>query len=264
MSETPKMSFFASMQAKKDQANESKAAAPKAESNSSAPSVQKESVATPRTPVAKPNSLFGALRTQSAGDDASKAGKDGVVESGESKSGGEAVSTRESLPDGNSKSSVPATTSFASRLAAAQKAVADAPEKPNYDHLFDSIPENFQEVLDKFDALLIRDNGVTEINVVHLRDYVKRIFVDLRDNPEYDGLIIDRDVKNIIGFMRAVKGQAQELAVEKKEKKAKSDSKKVGKNKFAAIAGSLDFNGGVGIPQKLEDLEDFNGMEDLP
>ena len=149
-------------------------------------------------------------------------------------------------------------TSPVNRLLAAQKAAAVAPKQESYDHLFDKIPENFKEVLDRFDELLIRDQGVNDMNVMHLRDYVQRIFVDLANNPEYDGLLIDRDVHNVIKYMRAVKGQAQELAVEKQAKAAKSSANRGKKNKFAEIGKGLDFNA---LPKSITELADFEDME---
>jgi hypothetical protein len=164
------------------------------------------------------------------------------------------------VPSGTGSGS--ATTPFANRLLAAAKAAKEADPRPSYDHLFDAIPENFQDVVDKFDALLSRDNAINEMNIGHLRNYVQRIFVDLKNNPEYDGMIIDRDVHNIIKFMRAVKSEAQDLAIDKKEKKAKADSNKVKKNKFAAVAGNLDMGA---LPMNLDAVAGMgDDFEDMP
>ena len=149
-------------------------------------------------------------------------------------------------------------TSPANRILAAAAAAKKAEPQANYDHLFDQIPEKFEDVLKKFDELMIRDQGVNDLNVGHLRDYVKRIFVELKENPEYDGLIVDRDVHNVIKFMRAVKGQAQELAVDKKAKAAKKEASSAKKNRFAAIAGNLDIGG-----QMPKTIQDMSQLDDL-
>lgn len=149
-------------------------------------------------------------------------------------------------------------TSPTNRILAAAAAAKKAEPQANYDHLFDQIPEKFEDVLKKFDELMIRDQGVNDLNVGHLRDYVKRIFVDLKENPEYDGLIVDRDVHNVIKFMRAVKGQAQELAVDKKAKAAKKEASSAKKNRFAAIAGNLDIGG-----QMPKTIQDMSQLDDL-
>lgn len=149
-------------------------------------------------------------------------------------------------------------TSPTNRILAAAAAAKKAEPQANYDHLFDQIPEKFEDVLKKFDELMIRDQGVNDLNVGHLRDYVKRIFVELKENPEYDGLIIDRDVHNVIKFMRAVKGQAQELAIDKKAKAAKKEANSAKKNRFAAIAGNLDIGG-----QMPKTIQDMSQLDDL-
>jgi len=258
MSDAPKMGFLAALQ-KGKQINEQEAKAPEAK-----PNLVSESRPNPllaalgKAPqkvdskvVASPVLGKAAVSPQTASDSraAEAVDNDGTVTSVEvdEKPAAVATSTGTGL-----------ITSPTNRILAAAAAAKKAEPQANYDHLFDTIPENFQEMLDKFDKLMIRDQGVNDLNVGHFRDYVKRIFVELKENPEYDGLIIDRDVHNVIKFMRAVKGQAQELAVEKKTKAAKTQANKAKSNRFAAIAGNLDLGGKM--PATIQDMSNLDDL----
>lgn len=244
MSDAPKMGFLAALQ-KGKQINEQEAKAPEAKPNPVSES--------------RPNPLLAALGKAPQKVDSK------VVQENESaaKTGGIFAKPSAGSVSGEDNGVGAGTgngliTSPTNRILAAAAAAKKAEPQANYDHLFDTIPENFQEMLDKFDKLMIRDQGVNDLNVGHFRDYVKRIFVELKENPEYDGLIIDRDVHNVIKFMRAVKGQAQELAVEKKTKAAKTQANKAKSNRFAAIAGNLDLGGKM--PATIQDMSNLDDL----
>lgn len=244
MSDAPKMGFLAALQ-KGKQTNEQEAKAPEAKPNPVSES--------------RPNPLLAALGKAPQKVDSK------VVQENESaaKTGGIFAKPAVGVVSGEDNGVGAGTgtgliTSPTNRILAAAAAAKKAEPQANYDHLFDTIPENFQEMLDKFDKLMIRDQGVNDLNVGHFRDYVKRIFIELKENPEYDGLIIDRDVHNVIKFMRAVKGQAQELAVEKKTKAAKTQANKAKSNRFAAIAGNLDLGGKM--PATIQDMSNLDDL----
>ena len=98
--------------------------------------------------------------------------------------------------------------------------------------LFRELPMDFKELLDSFDAAMVRDKGITDFNLDLSRAYVKRIMVDLKENPEFDGLMIDRDVHNIMTFIRAVHERARIGVVEKKEKAATKTKKVPASKRF--------------------------------
>ena len=136
-----------------------------------------------------------------------------------------------------------------------EKAEAD---KADHEYLFAPIPKDFQEVLNRFDDMMQRDHGILQVDLVRCRDFVKKIMIDLKENPEYDGLIIDRDVHNIIKFQRMLKSQAEEAVVTKTEKAAKRESKsKVKGGRFAVDMEAFDLN----APSQPKSIQDFSDLE---
>ena len=145
-----------------------------------------------------------------------------------------------------------------SLLAGIQKATERAEaRKEDHHYLFAEVPDDFQELLNRFDNLLIRDGQIDLSNIDTCRAYVKKIMVDLKENPEYDNLIIDRDVRNVIMFIRSVKDTAIQELNTKKEKgtkrKANAAAKKV--SRFGDV-GTLDLNA-LDTPLSLEDFSNF-------
>lgn len=146
-------------------------------------------------------------------------------------------------------------------LAGVQKAKENQ-EKAQADmaYIFNEMPVDFKELLDRFDTLLKRDTGINDFNIDMIRAYVKRIMMDLREHPEYDGLVIDRDVRNVIAFIRSTKEKAIEAASEKKEKseKKKANAGK-SKNRFGDVGGFIDFGPtGPGGIAELAASEDWS------
>lgn len=134
--------------------------------------------------------------------------------------------------------------------------------KAEHDYLFEEVPKDFKETLDRFDMIMQRDQGDIDFDLPHMRNYVMRIMVDLKENPEYDGLIIDRDVHNIIAFMRRLKGQAITIANEKTTKaQAKASKPKVGA-RFAMDFDNIDLMA-TKTPASLEDLSKIDFGDDL-
>lgn len=130
--------------------------------------------------------------------------------------------------------------------------------KADHDYLFAPIPENFQDVLDNLDGLMKKDQGEIDFHLGHIRNYVQRIMVDLRTNPEYDGLIIDRDVHNIMAFLQRTKSQAEITIGNKVEKAAKRAAKPKGSARFDIDLGSLDL--GAEQPKSLSDLSNLGEL----
>lgn len=290
MSETPKMGFLAALQ-KGKQVNEQEAKAPEAKPNPVSESrpnpllsalgkatqkvdsqvisspilgkaaVSPQKVADPRTAEAVDND--GKTPAGEADEKTTPVAEVGKGNESAVSTGGIFAKLAAGAVHGEGSGAATGTgtglvTSPTNRILAAAAAAKKVEPAQSYDHLFDEIPEKFEDVLKRFDELMIRDQGVNDLNVGHMRDYVKRIFVELQENPEYDGLIVDKDVHNVIRWMRSVKGQAQELAVEKKTKAAKTEANKVKKNRFASIAGSLDIGGQM--PKTIQDMSQFDDL----
>ena len=81
----------------------------------------------------------------------------------------------------------------------------------------------FKERLEKLDRLIQVDTNLSSYTIDAARNHVKQIMIDLKEQPELDSCLIDRDVHNILRFIRSVKDTAiQEKAVVKVKKAAKA------------------------------------------
>jgi hypothetical protein len=125
----------------------------------------------------------------------------------------------------------------------------------DHSYLFAEEPKDFRELLARFDSLLARDTGIDDFNVDTCRNYVKKIYTELQTQPELEGLMIDKDIANIIHFIRTVRERALETGIKKSDKaKAKAGNVKA-KNRFGDNAMTLDLNA---LPadtiQKLADI----------
>lgn len=122
--------------------------------------------------------------------------------------------------------------------------------------LFKEPPKDFKAMLDHFDSLINKDTGIDQYNIDFCREYVKKIYLDLRQQPELEGLMIDRDVRNVIMFIRATKSRAIE-AGEVKKVKAEKKAKIKPSARFGNIGGTFDMS------LMVDSLEDFSNMGDL-
>lgn len=77
----------------------------------------------------------------------------------------------------------------------------------------------FQEMLDTLDNLIVKESGINSFNIDLVRGFVRQIMTDLKTTPEYDAMLIDRDVHNVLAFIQHVKNDAVTVKVTKKEKK---------------------------------------------
>lgn len=96
-------------------------------------------------------------------------------------------------------------------------------------------PANFRENLDAFDRILIATGGIDKLNLDEIRGRVRACMIDLKANPEYMDLVIDKDVHNIMKFMRESVKYAGESFTAKQVAKAKKETKK-------KIAAEIDFS----------------------
>lgn len=102
--------------------------------------------------------------------------------------------------------------------------------------------QKFRESLDQLDSLLTKDFDA--VSLALSRDVVKRVMIELRTFPEFNGIVQDNDVKNIFIFLRRAVEGAKESGTEKKDKKV-AKAKKAG-----AIV--------VNVPDSLEMLGNFD------
>lgn len=102
--------------------------------------------------------------------------------------------------------------------------------------------QKFRESLNHLDSLLTKDFDA--VSLALSRDVVKRVMIELRTFPEFNGIVQDNDVKNIFIFLRRAVEGAKESGTEKKDKKV-AKAKKAG-----AIV--------VNVPDSLEMLGNFD------
>lgn len=92
-------------------------------------------------------------------------------------------------------------------------------------------------MLDDFDAMIAASNGgISELQIDGARKYVSEIMMELKQNPDYDSILIDRDVHNVMLFVRASRQYATASFVTQKKKSAERAEKK------AAKTGGLSFD----------------------
>lgn len=229
--------------------NDTKAETRPAESNSApASKVDTAASASQRMQAAKAPSILGVLGSRSGGT---------VSDSDSSKpSNGDSGAIQ---PVAGATAAVAAKPSLLAAVAARERSEQ---AKHDFEHLFTKIPENFQDRLDLFDTLMKQDQGEIDFNLDRARDFVKRIMIDLRENPEYDGMIIDRDIHNIIAYQRRLKALAREVIGEKTVKAAKKAAKPKAASRFSIDIDSIDL---TAQPKTLKDLSgldaDFGDME---
>lgn len=88
----------------------------------------------------------------------------------------------------------------------------------------------FKSLLDNFDQLINSEFGIHAITQDKIRGYVKEVMQTLQTEPELDAILIDRDVHNILFYIRSTKDKAIETRAVAKEKKAVK-AKKAGRFK---------------------------------
>lgn len=104
-------------------------------------------------------------------------------------------------------------------LASSQQVVA--PEPPPT-----SGPAGFRAVLDYLDELIGTTTQIQLIQMDAARSHVKTIMQQLVSNPEYDEILVDKDVHNVMVFVQSSVTMAQAGFVQKKQTKEKKEAKK--------------------------------------
>lgn len=117
--------------------------------------------------------------------------------------------------------------------------------------------ESVRGVCDALDAKLqsVADSSLSGPHLFDVRNYVQSIMVTLKARPEFDEVIIDSDVRNIMKFVRAIREDALATREVKGERKAtraaKAETTKRLDQKLEAAFGaalSLDLSK-LGVPK---------------
>lgn len=133
------------------------------------------------------------------------------------------------------ESKLPATAEPKNKFIAAQEAMAAAlaPKQAPIDDWPLDPAEKIQAMLKKLDEMISSETGIEDIKMQLARGLVRDIMIDLKEQPELDSLIIDRDVHNIMYFIQHVKLQAVAANQGTKERKVKKEAKTARSSAFA-------------------------------
>lgn len=148
---------------------------------------------------------------------------------------------------------------LASAVARGQEKADAAAEDVHF--LFAEEPKDFADILKRFDELLHRDHGlnadpsIDDFNIDTCRNYIKRIYTELQTQPELEGLMVTRDVANVISFIRSIRGRAEEAGVKKTVKAVAKKGEVAKKNRFGDAGLTLDLN-------SIEDLANSSGEDE--
>lgn len=123
-------------------------------------------------------------------------------------------------------------------------------------------PAGFKEKLDKLDNLIVAGAGITQTTLDTCRHYVADVMMELRKFPEYDSILIDRDVHNVMMFVQQSTSQASKDFAKKGEAREKKASKAVAASQFD-LSGlgdmtTLDKKPGSSSVISLVDLSSLN------
>jgi hypothetical protein len=105
--------------------------------------------------------------------------------------------------------------------------------------------EDVRALCDRVDAMIESNEQLAGPRLGELRMYVQQLSVTLKERPEFDGVIIDKDIRNIIKFIRATREETlllRDIKIEKKTTRAAKKEKQLtlDKNFAAAFKNALN------------------------
>lgn len=104
--------------------------------------------------------------------------------------------------------------------------------------------EEVRALCDRVDELIESNDQLAGPPLFELRNHVQRLMVTLKERPEFDGIVLDKDIRNVMKFIRATREEALQLREIKTEKKSvravkKESTTKANKGMEAAFAAIL-------------------------
>lgn len=88
--------------------------------------------------------------------------------------------------------------------------------------------ENVRALCDKIDSLIVGDAMVSGPSLAILRNSVMTLMMTLKSRPEFDSVIIDKDIHNVMKWIRSTRQESLDLREIKTTKKAVKAAKKEG------------------------------------
>jgi hypothetical protein len=93
---------------------------------------------------------------------------------------------------------------------------------------------------DRIDQMIQGNANLVGPALIDLRGYVQTLMVTLKSRPEFDSVVIDTDVRNVMRFIRATREEALGLREIKTVKKAvRSAKKETSSNKLKGLEGAF-------------------------
>lgn len=103
--------------------------------------------------------------------------------------------------------------------------------------------EDVRTVCDKLDAAIESNPKLVGPSLIEVRGYVQRLMVTLKERPEFDSFVIDKDVRNIMRFIRSTREEALSMrevkTVKKATRAAKKEQNQIKGGNFAAAFQSI-------------------------
>lgn len=86
--------------------------------------------------------------------------------------------------------------------------------------------EEVKSVCDKLDSIIGNNPNLVGPPLIEARGYVQRLMVTLKERPEFDSFVIDKDVRNIMRFIRSTREESLAMREVKTVKKVQRQVKK--------------------------------------
>ncbi len=87
-------------------------------------------------------------------------------------------------------------------------------------------PEEVRQLCDRVDQMIESNEALSGPPLIELRGYVQRLMITLKERPEFDSIVIDKDIRNVMRFIRATREETLALREVKTERKAKREANK--------------------------------------
>lgn len=106
-------------------------------------------------------------------------------------------------------------------------------------------PAGVRQLCDEVDRLMTDPAiGLSHLSMPTIREYCRRLMITLKNHPEYDSVILDKDVRNMMAFIQATRVNAVHTRQQKVAKLAdrQSGTNTGGKKKVRVPLADIDFD----------------------
>lgn len=108
--------------------------------------------------------------------------------------------------------------------------------------------ESVTELCERIDRLIVGNENLVGPSLGETRNYVQQLMITLKSRPEFDSVVLDKDVKNVMRFIRATREEAlalREIKTVKKVTRATNKEKKANGLKGIESAFAAIMSGGL-------------------